>query len=249
MVEYRGAFKAAVVQAEPVWLDADAAIDKRIALIGEAARAGAQLIAFPETFIPGYPWWLWLDSPAAGFGFFARCHANSLTVNGPRFQRLLDAARSNAISVVSGYSERGCGSLSMGQVVVSAEGELIGTRRKSKPTHVERTAFGEGDGSDLAVYDTALGRVGALCCGEHLQPLTKYAVFSRQRASPRGRLAQLLRLQGFRLRVRLRGQHSRLSCTPPRARPTSSLRARPSAPPRSTCSAVTTLEKRETWRR
>ena len=179
MVEYTGAFKAAVVQAEPVWLDADATIDKSIALIEEAARAGAQLIAFAETFIPGYPWWLWLDSPASGFQFFGRYHENSLTLDGPRFQRLLDAARANDIAVVAGYSERSGGSLYMGQAVISADGELVGARRKLKPTHVERTVFGEGDGSDLAVHDTALGRIGALCCWEHLQPLTKYAMFSK----------------------------------------------------------------------
>lgn len=179
MVEYTGAFKAAVVQAEPVWLDADATIDKSIGLIEEAARAGAQLIAFAETFIPGYPWWLWLDSPAAGFQFFGRYHENSLTLDGPRFQRLLDAARANDIAVVAGYSERSGGSLYMGQGVISADGELVGARRKLKPTHVERAVFGEGDGSDLAVHDTALGRIGALCCWEHLQPLTKYAMFSK----------------------------------------------------------------------
>ncbi|MGW0500809.1 carbon-nitrogen hydrolase family protein [Streptomyces sp. NPDC003007] len=114
-----------------------------------------------------------------GFQFIGRYHENSLTLDGPRFQRLLDAARANDIAVVAGYSERGGGSLYMGQAVISADGELVGARRKLKPTHVERTVFGEGDGSDLAVHDTALGRVGALCCWEHLQPLTKYAMFSK----------------------------------------------------------------------
>ncbi|MEU9173773.1 carbon-nitrogen hydrolase family protein [Streptomyces sp. NPDC049541] len=179
MVDYTGAFKAAAIQAEPVWLDADATIEKSIALIEEAARAGAQLIAFPETFVPGYPWWLWLDSPAAGFAFFGRYHENSLTLDGPRFARLLDAARTNAIAVVAGFSERSGGSLYMGQALISADGELVHARRKLKPTHVERTVFGEGDGSDLAVHDTPLGRIGGLCCWEHLQPLTKYAMFSQ----------------------------------------------------------------------
>jgi nitrilase len=179
MVEYKASFKAAAIQAEPVWLDADATIDKSIALIEEAAQAGAQLIAFPETFVPGYPWWLWLDSPAAGMRFVGQYHENSITLDGARFQRLLDAARANAIAVVAGYSERSAGSLYMGQAVIDAEGRLVGARRKLKPTHVERTVFGEGDGSDLIVHDTALGRVGTLCCWEHLQPLTKYAMFSQ----------------------------------------------------------------------
>ncbi|MFE2416350.1 nitrilase-related carbon-nitrogen hydrolase [Streptomyces hokutonensis] len=69
------------------------------------------------------------------------------------------------------------------QAVISADGKLVGARRKLKPTHVERTMFGEGDGSDLVVHDTELGRVGALCCWEHLRPLTKYAMFSQHERS------------------------------------------------------------------
>jgi aliphatic nitrilase len=67
----------------------------------------------------------------------------------------------------------------MGQWIVDAEGRTVAQRRKLKPTHVERTVFGEGDGSDLAVHETALGRIGALCCWEHLQPLSKYAMYAQ----------------------------------------------------------------------
>jgi nitrilase len=81
--------------------------------------------------------------------------------------------------VVMGLSEKSGGSLYMGQWIIDAEGRTVATRRKLKPTHVERTIFGEGDGSDLTVYDTALGRVGALCCWEHLQPLSKYAMYAQ----------------------------------------------------------------------
>jgi hypothetical protein len=78
-----------------------------------------------------------------------------------------------------GHSEKQGGSLYMGQWIIGADGETIAQRRKLKPTHVERTVFGEGDGSDLAVHDTPLGRVGALCCWEHLQPLSKYAMYAQ----------------------------------------------------------------------
>jgi aliphatic nitrilase len=81
--------------------------------------------------------------------------------------------------VVMGHSEKQAGSLYMGQWIIGADGETIAQRRKLKPTHVERTVFGEGDGSDLAVWDTPLGRVGALCCWEHLQPLSKYAMYAQ----------------------------------------------------------------------
>ena len=172
-------FRAAAVQAAPVFLDLDAGVDKAVALIREAAAKGAKLIAFPETWLPGYPWFIWLDSPAWGMQFVQRYHDNSLVYGSPQAGRLADAARDNAIMVVMGMSEKAGGSLYMGQWIIDAEGHTVAMRRKLKPTHVERTVFGEGDGSDLSVYDTDLGRVGALCCWEHLQPLSKYAMYAQ----------------------------------------------------------------------
>jgi len=172
-------FRAAAVQAAPVFLDLDASIDKAIALIVDAAAGGAQLIAFPETWLPGYPWFIWLDSPAWGMQFIQRYHDNSLVYGTPQADRIAQAAKANRIMVVMGHSERRDGSLYMGQWIIGADGETVAMRRKLKPTHVERTVFGEGDGSDLSVYDTPLGRVGALCCWEHLQPLSKYAMYAQ----------------------------------------------------------------------
>jgi len=172
-------FKAAAVQASPVFLDLDATVDKCVALISEAAANNARLIAFPETFIPGYPWFIWLDSPAWGMQFVQRYHDNSLVYGSPQAERLAKAAKDNAIMVVMGHSEKQGGSLYMGQWIIGPDGRTIAMRRKLKPTHVERTVFGEGDGSDLSVFDTDLGRVGALCCWEHLQPLSKYAMYAQ----------------------------------------------------------------------
>ena len=172
-------FRAAAVQAAPVFLDLDATIDKSIALIAQAAKEGAQLIAFPETWLPGYPWHIWLDSPAWGMQFVQRYHDNSLAYGSPQAERLSAAAKQHKIMVAMGLSERYKGSLYMGQWLIGADGETIAMRRKLKPTHVERTVFGEGDGSDLSVFDTPLGRVGALCCWEHLQPLSKYAMYAQ----------------------------------------------------------------------
>jgi aliphatic nitrilase len=138
------------------------------------------LIAFPETWLPGYPWFIWLDSPAWGMQFIQRYHDHSLVHGSPQADRLARAAKDNAIMVVMGLSEKSGGSLYMGQWIIDAEGRTVATRRKLKPTHVERTVFGEGDGSDLAVHDRAdVGRLGALCCWEHLQPLTKYAMYAQ----------------------------------------------------------------------
>lgn len=179
MTTQHPSFKAAAVQAAPVFLDRDATVDKAIALIEEAAQNGAKLIAFPETWIPGYPMWIWLGSPAWGMRFVQRYHDNAMTVGGPEYQRIAAAARDNSIYVVMGYSEKSGGSLYMAQTIFDDQGNTIADRRKLKPTHAERTVFGEGDGSDLAVHDTEIGRLGALCCWEHIQPLSKYAMYSQ----------------------------------------------------------------------
>jgi aliphatic nitrilase len=172
-------FRAAAIQAAPVFLDLDASIEKAERLIAEAAQNGAQLIAFPETWLPGYPWFIWLDSPAWGMQFIQRYHDNSLAYGTPEAERIAAAARRHGIMVVMGLSEKRGGSLYMGQWIIDAEGATVARRRKLKPTHVERTVFGEGDGSDLAVHATPLGRIGALCCWEHLQPLSKYAMYAQ----------------------------------------------------------------------
>src|SRR5262245_36292322 len=172
-------YKVAAVQAAPMFLDLDASIDKGIGLIAEAAKQGAKLIAFPETWLPGYPWFIWLDSPAWGMQYIQRYHDNSLTYGTPQADRIAQAAKEYDIVVVMGLSEKQGGSLYMGQWIIDADGHTIAQRRKLKPTHVERTVFGEGDGSDLAVHATALGRVGGLCCWEHLQPLSKYAMYAQ----------------------------------------------------------------------
>lgn len=175
-------YTVAVVQAAPVWLDLDATIDKTIALIKEARASGARLVVFPETWLPGYPFHIWLGSPAwaIGGGFVQRYFDNSLAYDSPEARRLSDAAREAGITVVLGLSERDGGSLYIAQWLIGPDGETIARRRKLRATHAERTVFGEGDGSDLAVHDLPeLGRVGALCCWEHLQPLTKFAMYSQ----------------------------------------------------------------------
>jgi len=179
MTKHHPKFRAAAVQAAPVFLDLDATVDKAIGLIADAARNGASLIAFPETFIPGYPWYIWLDSVAWQMQFLQRYFDNSLEYGTPQAERLARAAKDNNIMVAVGHSERDGGSLYMGQWIIGPDGRTLARRRKLKPTHVERTVFGEGDGRDLSVHDSGLGRIGALCCWEHLQPLTKYAMFAQ----------------------------------------------------------------------
>lgn len=170
--------RVAAVQAEPKWLDVDAGVRQVIELIGQAAARGARLVVFPETFLPGYPWWIWLDAPAAGMRFVPPYAENSLIRDGTELRRIASAAGEHGVHVVLGFSERAGGSLYMAQAFLSDTGEVLGVRRKLKPTHVERSVFGEGDGSDLRVFETDLGKLGGLNCWEHLQPLVKYAMFS-----------------------------------------------------------------------
>ncbi len=173
------AYKVAVVQAAPEYFDKDAGITKTIRLMEEAAASGAKLIAFPECWIPGYPWWAWLDAPAMGMQYVQRNFNNSMTANGPEVQQIAKAAQDNDIYVVLGYSERSEGSLYIAQLHIDPTSKTITARRKLKATHVERTIFGEGDGSDYFVRDTELGRIGSLCCWEHINPLNKFAMYSQ----------------------------------------------------------------------
>jgi len=171
-------FKCAVVQAAPEFMRLDACVDKGLDLISQAAERGAELVAFPECWFPGYPWWVWLSPPAGNLQYMQGYHENSLDQESSAFERLCLAAKEHQIFLSIGASERDHGTLYISQFLISNEGKLLQARRKLKPTHVERTVFGEGDGSDLNVVETSLGRIGSLNCWEHLQPLSKYALYS-----------------------------------------------------------------------
>ncbi len=174
-------FVAAVVQAAPAYLDIDAGIAQTVRLIDEAAANGARMIVFPELWLPGYPWWIWLGSPAwaAQRGFSARYRDNAFTFTPAHMDAIAAAARRNHMVVVVGMAERDNGTLFISQWFIDADGQTRGRRRKLKPGAPERGVFGEGDARHLAVSDTAVGRVGALCCGEHRHPLFKMALHSQ----------------------------------------------------------------------
>lgn len=172
-------FKAAAVQAAPAFLDVEAAVDRTVRLIEEAADGGASLIGFPEAWIPGYPWWIWLGPPAWGMQFVPRYFDNSLSVADELYGRIERAAAEAHMEVVLGFCERDAGTLYLSQAFISAQGTTRAVRRKLRATHAERTVFGEGDGSHFTVLDTPLGRLGGLLCWEHLQPLSRYAMFAQ----------------------------------------------------------------------
>lgn len=172
-------FTVAAVQAAPSFLDVETGVKRAIKYIEEAAASGAKLVVFSETWLPGYPNHIWLGPVAWQMQFVGRYFENSIEAGGEHDKTLARAARDNKIQVSMGLSERAGGSLYIAQWLYGEDGELIRRRRKLKPTHVERTVYGEGDGSDLAVSDTPIGRVGQLSCWEHLQPLSKYAMYAQ----------------------------------------------------------------------
>lgn len=172
-------FTAGVVQAAPVWLDHDATVEKSIALLEEAADQDAELVVFPESWLPGYPMWVWFAPPMASMDLLMRYRANAAEADGAGVRAIADAAARLGQHVVLGMAEREGGSLYCTQLVLDDRGEVAGRHRKLKPTHAERMVWGEGDGAGLAVVDTPHGRLGALNCWENIQPLVKMAMFSQ----------------------------------------------------------------------
>lgn len=175
-------FRAAAVQAAPVYLDTAATIAKACELIAEAAREGARLVVFPEVFVPGYPYWNWTMNPVAGSPWFERLFKASVDIPGPEIDALAEAARSAGAFVVMGVNERdpySMGTLYNSLVFLSDTGELLGVHRKLVPTWAEKLTWAGGDGSSLQVYDTAIGRLGGLACGENTNTLARFALLAQ----------------------------------------------------------------------
>ncbi|MDP7085102.1 MAG: nitrilase-related carbon-nitrogen hydrolase [Dehalococcoidia bacterium] len=147
--------------------------------MAEAGRQGVQLLVFPETFIPNYPYFASWQAPATITEQHLRLFEQSVEIPGP-VTRAVGVATAAAGIVVVGVNERDGGSLYNTQVVFDADGTLLAKRRKLMPTYQERIIWGWGDGSDLKVLDTAVGRVGPLICWEHYMPLCRYALMLQQ---------------------------------------------------------------------
>ncbi|MGW1178536.1 carbon-nitrogen hydrolase family protein [Kitasatospora sp. NPDC002543] len=175
-------FTAAAVQASPVYLDPAATVDKAVALIHEAAGHGAELVVFPEVFVPGYPYWNWTMNPVQGSPWFERLHRAAVDVPGPYVDTLRSAARQAGVVLVIGVNERGgpgVGLLYNTLLVIDADGELLNAHRKLMPTWAEKLTWGQGDGSTLRVHPTAVGPLGALACGENTNPLARFTLLAR----------------------------------------------------------------------
>ncbi|KAF7310801.1 Cyanide hydratase [Mycena chlorophos] len=190
-------FKVAAVQAEPVWLDLQGSVNKTISIIREAATNGAKIIGFPEVFIPGkfpqvsrtanadvantgYPWTPWANNFAVTATVLKEYQANALALHSPEMDRIREAVKDVASTVVIGFAERDGGSLYISQATILPDGTIANHRRKIKPTHYEKTIFGDGSAQSIYnVVQTPFGRLGSLNCWEHIQPWFKTHFYSQ----------------------------------------------------------------------
>lgn len=174
-------FKAATVQTSPVFLNVEKTVDKAISFIKEAASNQAKLIAFPEVFISGYPYWNWIMTPVQGSKWYEELYKNSVDVAGPEIQKLCLAAKENDMHIVIGINERGSsfGEIYNTNLIIDNKGVIIGKHRKLVPTWAEKLTWTSGDGSSLKVYDTEIGPIGTLACGENTNTLARFALLAQ----------------------------------------------------------------------
>jgi nitrilase len=177
--------RVACVQAEPVILDRDATIEKLAQLTADAAAAGAQLVVFPETFVPAYPSSRWAKA-LAGWAdprakeAFALLRRESLEVPSPAERRLGEIAREHDVWLVTGVNEvdpERPGTIYNALLYHGPDGTLALHHRKLVPTNHERLVWGPGDGSGLRAFETSVGRIGGLICWENYMPLARFALY------------------------------------------------------------------------
>lgn len=174
-------FKAAACHISSVYLDSNATVDKAISFIREAASNGAALVAFPESFIPGFPIWAALRSPIENHEFFRALAMQSVRRDGEEIARLCAAARKHNIYVSTGISEgtdASVGCLWNSNLLIGPDGSILNHHRKLVPTFYEKLIWANGDARGLRITPTEIGRIGMLICGENTNPLSRYALMA-----------------------------------------------------------------------
>ncbi|MFI9626153.1 carbon-nitrogen hydrolase family protein [Streptomyces sp. NPDC052042] len=168
----------AAVHAAPVFMDTEATVDKAVGFVEQAGREGIDLLVFPETFVPGYPYWIEAYAPLDQQSANAAYAEASVEVPGPQIDRVRSACRRAGVGVVLGVSERLAGTRTCfnSQVFIDPDGTLLGMHRKLQPTYAERIVWAQGGGATLGVFDSALGRIGGLVCWEHTMNLARHAL-------------------------------------------------------------------------
>jgi len=162
------AYIAAAIQWAPEVLDPQKGGEKAAAAIAEAAEMGAKLVVFPEVWLQGYPYWSGLAPSSPEYQAFRQLsYESSISIHDPVLDPVYAAAKEHACTVVIGIQEKQGGTLYCTLLYIGPDGKVLGKHRKLIPTQAERLVWGRGDGSDLDVYPTPVGRIGGLNCFEH----------------------------------------------------------------------------------
>lgn len=173
--------RVGAVQAGPVFMDLEASVDKACRLIQEAGRNGARLVAFPEAFIPAYPYWSRYLPPLQSARYTKELIKQAVQVPSLSTDRLAQAARDAGVYVIVGINEKVAwahGTLFNTNLLIGPKGELLGRHRKLVPTLSEKLVWAYGDGNGLRAHETELGRVGSLICGENANPLARFVLIA-----------------------------------------------------------------------
>src|ERR1700716_1813716 len=175
----RALVRVAAVQIAPDLDTPGGTVSKVLAALSEGADNGGRLVVFPETFVPWYPYFSFVHPPVVTGAEHIRLYENAVVVPGPVTEAVAALAKRLGIVVALGVNECDHVSLYNTQLIFSADGRLVLKRRKITPTFHERMIWGQGDGSGLTVVQTAAGRIGALACWEHYNPLARYALMAQ----------------------------------------------------------------------
>jgi len=189
----------AAAHVAPILMDLEASTQKAINWIAKAGREGIDLVVFPEVFLPGFPYWINCYPPLVQAGLNRQYQDASVESDGPEMRAICAAAKEAGVAVVMGASERAapgrtCYNTSF---IVDKDGSLLLAHRKLKPTYAERYIWGQGDGATLKVVSTAIGRVGALACWEHMMNLARQALADQHMQIHAGLWPGLSTLAGF----------------------------------------------------
>jgi nitrilase len=179
--------RVAVVQHPPVTLHRQKTLERGVRLLEEAAAKGARLVSFPETWLPGYPEWLWRLKPGADFDLTSEIHGrlieNAVDLKAGDLKPMQAAARRLKVTVSIGIHERdgeySRGTLYNTVVLIGPDGAILNRHRKLMPTNPERMVWGTGDAVGLRVTPTPMGRLGSLICWENYMPLARFALYAQ----------------------------------------------------------------------
>jgi len=174
-------FKAAACHIASVFLDSARSVDKAVSWIGEAAGQGASLVAFPESYVPGFPIWAALRAPIVNHDYFRALAREALSVDGPEIARIRTAARRHGVHVSLGFTEgttASVGCLWNSNVLIGPDGSILNLHRKLVPTFYEKLVWANGDARGLRVVQTDIGRLGVLICGENTNPLSRFTLMA-----------------------------------------------------------------------